>query len=98
MIWFYGSFLSKNSFLNDLEAVSGGCSNLAGSGTLSVNAFCTETSRTNEFASVLGGIGNQAEAESSSVTGGSRGKATYRASTVLGGLEEVTEAEFGVTP
>jgi hypothetical protein len=33
-----------------------------------------------------------------SVTGGRLGKAPYFASTVLGGLEEVSEAEFGVTP
>jgi len=32
------------------------------------------------------------------VTGGRLGKAKDRASTVLGGLEEETEAEFGVTP
>jgi hypothetical protein len=40
--------------------------------------------------------GGEASGAVSSVSGGRLGKAPYFASTVLGGLEEVTEAEFGV--
>jgi hypothetical protein len=137
-----GGFANKTT--TNYSTVSGGCSNLAGSGTLSVNAFCTETTHTSYFPSILGGTGNQASAENStvsggesnlaggtfassvsggkenkatgeeasvsgggggeasgpvaSVTGGRLGKAHYFASTVLGGLEEATEADYGVTP
>jgi hypothetical protein len=103
-----------NTASTEFSNISGGCSNYAGTGTLpKLNSSCTSSSFTGDFASILGGTGNQASAQNStvsggsggeasgvdaSVTGGRLGKATFRASTVLGGLEEVTEAEFGVTP
>jgi hypothetical protein len=45
-----------------------------------------------------GGGGDEAFGSFSSVVGGSRGKAKYRASTVLGEFDEETEKEFGITP
>src|ERR1700677_1291031 len=51
-------------------SVSGGCSNLAGTGTITVNSACTSTANAGDFASVLGGTGNQAEAQNSTVSGG----------------------------
>ncbi len=42
--------------------------------------------------------GGEASGPLASVTGGRLGKAPCRASTLLGGLEEATKAEFGVTP
>ncbi len=47
---------------------------------------------------ISGGGGGEASGGVSSVAGGRLGKAPYFASTVLGGLEEVTGAEFGITP
>jgi hypothetical protein len=76
------------------------------------NSACT-TAHTGYYASILGGVGNQASAENAavsggdggdasgvdaSVTGGRLGKATYFASTVLGGLGNVTGEEFEVAP
>jgi len=102
-----------NRTTTNYATVSGGCSNLAGTGILTVSSACTNTAYTSYFPSVLGGAGNQASAENAtvsggsggeasgvdaSVTGGRLGKAPYRASTILGGLEEVTEKEFGITP
>jgi hypothetical protein len=59
-----------------------------------------ENKATGEGSSISGGGGGGGEASGAvaSVTGGRLGKAPYFASTVLGGLEEVSEAEFGVTP
>ena len=58
-----------------------------------------ENKATGEEASISGGGGGgEASAPLASITGGRLGKAPYRASTVLGGLEEVTEIEFGITP
>ena len=58
-----------------------------------------ENKATGEGSSIGGGGGGgEASGAVSSVTGGRLGKAPHFASTVLGGLEEVTEAEFGVTP
>ena len=50
------------------------------------------------YASISGGGGGEATAADASITGGRLGKAKYFASTVLGELEEVTHAEFEVTP
>jgi hypothetical protein len=57
-----------------------------------------ENKATGEAASIGGGGGGEASAPLTSVTGGRLGKAPYRASTALGGLGEVSEAEFGVAP
>ena len=72
------------------------CSHLAGGTFASSISGGKENKATGEEASVSGG--GEASAPDASVTGGRLGKAHYFASTVLGGLEEVTEAEFGVTP
>jgi hypothetical protein len=56
-----------------------------------------ENKATGEGSSISGGGGGgggEASGAVSSVTGGRLGKAPYFASTVLGGLEEVTETEF----
>ncbi len=53
---------------------------------------------TTNYSTISGGGGGEAFGVDASVTGGRLGKAPYFASTVLGGLEEVTEKEFGVTP
>jgi hypothetical protein len=57
-----------------------------------------ENKATGEGSSVSGGGGGEASGVLASVTGGRLGKAPYRASTLLGGLGNVTEEEFGVTP
>jgi hypothetical protein len=57
-----------------------------------------ENKATGEEASVSGGGSGEASAPDASVTGGRLGKAKFFASTVLGGLEEETEADYGVTP
>ena len=50
---------------------NGGCSNIAGTGTVSINSICTNTTAfPNSFAAVTGGAGNQALKTDSSVTGG----------------------------
>jgi hypothetical protein len=117
-----------NTASTNYSSVSGGCSNLAGTGTLIINSICTDSKHANDFPSILGGTGNLASAESSTISGGKENKATgeeasvsgggggeafgplssvvggrlgkakYRASTVLGELEEETEKEFGITP
>jgi hypothetical protein len=79
------------------SSVSGGAFNLAGNLYASVSAG-KENKATGEGSSISGGGGGEASGAVSSVTGGRLGKAPYFASTVLGGLEEVTEAEFGVKP
>ena len=78
--------------------VSGGESNLAGGTFASSVSGGKENKATGEEASISGGGGGEASGSLTSVTGGRLGKAKDRASTVLGGLEEETEAEFGVTP
>jgi ORF6N domain len=57
-----------------------------------------ENKATGEEASISGGGGGEASAPLAPITGGHLGKAPYRASTVLGGLEEVTEKEFEISP
>ncbi len=78
--------------------MSGGESNLAGGTLASSVSGGKENKATGEEASISGGGGGEASAPLASIMGGRLGKATYRASTLLGGLEEATEAEFGVTP
>jgi hypothetical protein len=80
------------------STVSAGNGNLAGGSFASSVSGGKENKATGEEASISGGGGGEASAPLASVTGGRLGKAPYRASTLLGGLEEVTEAEFGVTP
>jgi hypothetical protein len=95
-----------NKTTTSYATISGGCSNLAGSGTPSVNAFCTNPAYTSYFASILGGIGNQASAQNSSVSGGKENKATGEGSSVSGGgggeasgvLASVTGGRLGKAP
>jgi exopolysaccharide biosynthesis WecB/TagA/CpsF family protein len=79
-------------------SVSGGAFNLAGGTFASSVSGGKENKATGEGSSISGGGGGEASGAVSSVTGGRLGRAPYFASTVLGGLEEVTEAEFGVKP
>lgn len=58
-----------NQATNDEAVDVGGCSNIAGGGTVSVNSGCTDFGAS--FMSILGGIGNQADAMLSSISGGS---------------------------
>jgi hypothetical protein len=75
------------------------CSHLAGGTFASSISGGKENKATGEEASVSGGGGGgEASGPLASVTGGRLGKAHYFASTVLGGLEEETEADYGVTP
>jgi Domain of unknown function (DUF4160) len=53
-----GGALNKTA--NTYSTVSGGCSNFTGTGTFSVNAYCTETSHAGYFASISGGGGGEA--------------------------------------
>lgn len=77
--------------------ILGGTGNQASAGNTTVSGG-KENKATGEEATVSGGGGGEASGPLTSVAGGRLGKATFRASTVLGGLEEATEAEFGVTP
>jgi hypothetical protein len=86
-----------NQAATNSATVSGGESNLASGFTSSVSGG-KENKATGEAASIGGGGGGEASAPLTSVTGGRLGKAPYRASTALGGLGEVSEAEFGVAP
>jgi len=79
-------------------SVSGGAFNLAGGTFASSVSGGKENKATGEEASISGGGGGEASAPLASIVGGRLGKAPYRASTVLGGLEEVTEKEFGISP
>jgi len=79
-------------------SISGGESNLAGGTFASSVSGGKENKATGEEASISGGGGGEASAPLASIVGGRLGKAPYRASTVLGGLEEVTEKEFGISP
>ncbi len=75
-------------------AVNGGCSNLAGSGTPTVNSYCTNTANTGYFASVTGGVGNQAKAEESSVTGGQNNTASGGQASIAGGQFNLASDPF----
>ena len=81
-------------------SISGGCDNLAAATgkalTLPTGISCDSSGA--QYASVSGGGGGEASGPDASVTGGRLGKAKFFASTVLGGLEEETEADYGVTP
>ena len=86
---------------NDLyTSISGGCDNLAAaSGSfLKLPSGVSCDSSGARYASISGGGGGEASGPDASVTGGRLGKAKFFASTVLGGLEEETEADYGVTP
>jgi hypothetical protein len=56
---------TSNKTTTNYATISGGCSNLAGSGTISISSFCTEITHVGYFPSILGGAGNQAEAQNS---------------------------------
>jgi hypothetical protein len=98
-----GGYSNKTS--TNLSTVSGGCSNLAGSGTPIVNSSCT-AARPGFFASITGGVGNQASAQNSSVSGGKENKATGEGSSISGGgggeasgtLASVTGGRLGKAP
>jgi len=105
----YASAITGGAFnktTTNYATVSGGCSNLAGSGTPSVNAVCTNPIYAGYFASVLGGVGNQASAENSSVGGGKENKATGEGSSISGGgggeasgaVASVTGGRLGKAP
>jgi len=79
-------------------SISGGESNLAGGTFASSVSGGKENKATGEEASISGGGGGEASAPLASIVGGRLGKAPYRASTVLGGLGNVTEIEFGISP
>ncbi len=95
-----------NKATTKASSVSGGCSNLAGSGTVTFNSNCSSTTLTDAFASIVGGIGNQAGAEFSAVSGGKENKATGEGSSVSGGgggeasgvLASVTGGRLGKAP
>ncbi len=68
--------------------VGGGCSNLAGTGAVSANANCTDTaSFPHAFASVQGGVANQAAGPAASVAGGEFDLAAGPFDATLGGFE-----------
>jgi len=87
-----------NQAFAENATVSGGDGNLAGGTFASSVSGGKENKATGEGASISGGGGGEASGADASVTGGRLGKAPYRASTLLGGLGNVTEEEFGVTP
>jgi hypothetical protein len=92
--------------LSTYSAISGGCSNLAGTGTPVVNSACSNTAYAGYFASILGEVGNQASVENSSVSGGKENKATGEGSSVSGGgggeasgvLASITGGRLGKAP
>src|SRR5581483_5720018 len=72
-------------------SVSGGCSNLAGTGTPTANTTCTKTSGyPNSFATVSGGVGNQALTIGSLVGGGQQNLAADAFSSITGGCDNLT--------
>jgi hypothetical protein len=73
------------------SATSGGCSNLAGNGTPTVNSGCTV--HPGYFPSILGGMGNQASAENSAVSGGALNLASNLYASVSGGKENKATGE-----
>jgi hypothetical protein len=90
------------SLADDLyTSISGGCDNPAAAGGsrlgLPSGVSCASGIGA-QYASISGGGGGEASAPDASVTGGRLGKAHYFASTVLDGLEEEAEADYGVTP
>jgi hypothetical protein len=61
----------KNTASAELDTVLGGCSNIAGSGVISISSSCTNTAHfPHSFATVVGGVGNQAAGPDTSVSGG----------------------------
>jgi hypothetical protein len=95
----YGGIVGglSNKISGAYASILGGTGNQAYAENSSVSGG-KENKATGEGSSISGGGGGEASAPLASVTGGRLGKAPYFASTVLGGLEEVTEKEFGVTP
>ena len=77
-------------------AIGGGCSNLAGIGTVTINTFCMNTDHPHGFTSILGGTGNQAEAQNSSVSGGELNTASGFASSIVAGEFNVAEDPFSM--
>jgi hypothetical protein len=96
----YASILggTGNQASAENSTISGGDGYLAGGAFASSVSGGKENKATGEEASVSGGAGGEASAPLTSIVGGRLGKAPYRASTVLGGLGNVTEKELGVTP
>ncbi|MGC2374042.1 MAG: hypothetical protein WA484_09230 [Solirubrobacteraceae bacterium] len=73
------------------SATRAGCSNLAGSGTPTLSSGCTV--HPGFFASILGGMGNQASAENSSVSGGALNLAGNLYTAVSAGKENKATGE-----
>lgn len=97
----YASTITGGSFnvaSANFAAISGGCSNVAGASAPVVNAFCTNTSRTGDYASILGGVGNQARALDSAASGGAFNLASANESSILGGEGNVSSSTCQAIP
>ncbi len=85
-----------NTATTDEAVVVGGCSNVAGPGNVGVNPGCTDTRDYGlAFQTVLGGIGNNAASEDSTISGGDLNSASGSAfadAIAGGGSESLTSA------
>jgi hypothetical protein len=79
-----------NRAADGFGVVAGGCSNLVGTGTVSVSADCTNSSTfPADFAAVTGGSGNQADGIDSSDSGGQFNLASDPFSSITGGCDNL---------
>jgi hypothetical protein len=81
---------------NDLyTSISGGCSNFTSTGTNpGYNSACVATANKGYFASISGGIDNQASAIDASVSGGGFNDASGTYGSVSGGASNGSEGEY----
>ncbi|MEA2314321.1 MAG: hypothetical protein QOI03_1013, partial [Solirubrobacteraceae bacterium] len=76
----------KNTVSSAYSTLAGGCSNLVGTGTVTVSSICTNTaSYPHNFASITGGVGNQASGIDASVSGGHGNVASGQDGSWIGG-------------
>jgi len=74
-----------NTATEDESVVVGGCSNVAGAGTVGVDPECNEFG--DSFMAILGGIGNQDTRLGSTISGGESNSVTgARGDAIAGGL------------
>jgi hypothetical protein len=75
----------NNVVSSQFSALLGGCSNRVGTGTVSVNKACTDTSgHAGDYASISGGAGNQATGLDTAVGGGENRSVASPGNTVIG--------------
>ncbi len=77
--------------------INGGCANLVGSGTPTYSSTCANTADAGYFASVNGGVDNQAGVQDSTVSGGAFNLADDLYSSITGGCDNLAAPTGGAS-